>query len=287
MFGSLRYILALMVVVTHFVPSYMRWPGYYAVYGFYVLSGFLMTTVLNERYGFSAEGLKRYLSNRALRIFPPYWAVLSITLALAYYLPDVSLAMNPLIKVPESGVDWLSNVFIFGQYFDPSLESARLVPPAWSLFVELVFYLAMGLLLSRSFYFTAVWFAVSLAYTLIALFGHWEFYTRYYTVMAGSLGFSLGALLYHIKGYIRLPRFLLIPVSAAFVLNVLLADKLWRYVMVEGFYLSVFLSALLILALSGLRADRAPAWFKKTDIFLGNLSYPLFLSHWAVAILVT
>lgn len=286
MFGTLRYLLALMVVVTHFLSPYMRWPGYYAVFSFYVLSGFLMTKVLNERYGFTSEGLKGYFANRALRIFPPYWTILIFSMALVHFLPEVSRAMNPLIRPPENPAEWLENIFIFGQYFDPGLERARLVPPAWSLHVELFFYAAMGLLVSRSFFLTALWFFASLAYTLTALFGHWEFYTRYFTVMAGSLGFSLGALLFFIKPYFRAPRWLFIPASALFLLNVLLAGRLWRYVMVHGFYLSIFLSAVLILSLSGLKAKEAPGWIRRLDGLLGDLSYPLFLCHWSVGIAV-
>ena len=77
MFGTYRYCLAHLVVLTHLAS----WPGVgsYAVFGFYMLSGFLMSLILNERYGFSLQGLRGYAANRALRIYPPYLFVLAAT----------------------------------------------------------------------------------------------------------------------------------------------------------------------------------------------------------------
>jgi len=59
MFGTLRYLLAMMVVASHFLPYEADAEpfGRYAVVIFFVLSGYLMTRVLHETYGFSNDGL--------------------------------------------------------------------------------------------------------------------------------------------------------------------------------------------------------------------------------------
>jgi peptidoglycan/LPS O-acetylase OafA/YrhL len=43
-----------------------------AVFAFYTLSGYLMTRVLNERYGFTAAGTAAFALNRVLRLWPVY-----------------------------------------------------------------------------------------------------------------------------------------------------------------------------------------------------------------------
>ncbi|MFT5239279.1 MAG: peptidoglycan/LPS O-acetylase OafA/YrhL [Candidatus Promineifilaceae bacterium] len=74
MFGTYRALLAFMVVALHLggVPII----GPYAVFGFYILSGYLMTTIMHTRYGYSPVGFLQYAVNRALRIYPAYWVSL-------------------------------------------------------------------------------------------------------------------------------------------------------------------------------------------------------------------
>lgn len=53
MFGFFRYRLSTLVVIAHIFPALAGWTGVYAVFGFYMLSGCLMTLVLSENYGFT------------------------------------------------------------------------------------------------------------------------------------------------------------------------------------------------------------------------------------------
>ena len=76
MFGTLRFLLAYLVILSHLVGSdYVVHFGFYAVRGFFVISGLLMTAALNEAYGF--DGL-RFWVNRALRLLPPYYLVCAL-----------------------------------------------------------------------------------------------------------------------------------------------------------------------------------------------------------------
>jgi peptidoglycan/LPS O-acetylase OafA/YrhL len=63
-----RYILATIVAETHLWSLGPAWTGHIAVFAFYTLSGYLMTRVLHERYGFSVRGIVAFLLNRVLRI---------------------------------------------------------------------------------------------------------------------------------------------------------------------------------------------------------------------------
>lgn len=50
MFGALRLFLAILVVYTHLGPPHGAALGHHAVFGFYLLSGFLITRILNDLY---------------------------------------------------------------------------------------------------------------------------------------------------------------------------------------------------------------------------------------------
>lgn len=71
--GYFRFILAVVVCCNHL--SSIGGLGRYAVFSFYILSGFLMTTILNERYGLTPGGIAKYAMNRILRIYPTYLIV--------------------------------------------------------------------------------------------------------------------------------------------------------------------------------------------------------------------
>lgn len=64
-----------MVVLLYLAPIDGSGHGYYAVFGFFALSGYLMTHVLKEHYLKQPGGIRRYLANRVLRIYPLYWLV--------------------------------------------------------------------------------------------------------------------------------------------------------------------------------------------------------------------
>src|ERR1700722_17488734 len=92
--GLFRLLLASTVMLGHFVSFYPEHLPYFLlgwanVPAFYIASGFLITLVLSERYH---DRLWLFYSNRALRIFPLYWAALVLFLAVnwlvfAGYLP--------------------------------------------------------------------------------------------------------------------------------------------------------------------------------------------------------
>jgi peptidoglycan/LPS O-acetylase OafA/YrhL len=235
-----------------------------------------MTLVLHERYGFSSPGITRYLANRTLRIYPPYLVVLGLSLAMLALHPGLAKTLNPILITPDTLNSWLRNLFIFGL---SEARNSRLVPPAWSLHVELVFYVLM-ILLSRSRRSIALWLLASLIYTAYVVAADWPWSYRYRALQAASVAFSAGAFIYLIKERWRLPRYLAWLVASVFFLHAIFADKLWS-VRWEGFYVSLGLAAAAVLSLSELKPS---GWIRSLDRFAGNLSYPVFLCHWPVAV---
>ena len=79
------------------------------------------------------------------------------------------------------------------------VSEPRLTPPAWALTVELFYYAAIGLGLSRSRKLTACWFTASLIFTVAINVARVDFDVKYFSISAASLPFSTGAMIYHFR----------------------------------------------------------------------------------------
>jgi peptidoglycan/LPS O-acetylase OafA/YrhL len=98
------------------------------LYVFFVLSGYLIARPFVRALvvGDADPVLGRYLRNRALRIVPAFWAIFTILL-----IRHGTYGASP---------SQLAAVYLFGQNYHDSTV-ALLVGPAWTLDVEVVFYL--------------------------------------------------------------------------------------------------------------------------------------------------
>jgi len=159
MLGTVRFILAVLVVLNHlWLPAANR-VGAHAVVAFYMISGDLMTKVIDDVYGHSLRGAARYLANRALRIYPIYWFCLFSTLILIATNGE-AFRVYSLIAVPD-----IKQLFQNVTLIDLGSSEMILVPPAWSLTVEFAYYVAMIAGLSRHRHVSIAWFSASLIYT--------------------------------------------------------------------------------------------------------------------------
>lgn len=166
--GSLRFILAVSVLLAHSVSGILPLVGgKLAVQIFYVLSGYLISYILVEK-KYYATNYSFFLS-RILRLYPIYFVVMVLTFISYCYGSGKFFNLYTLLP---AGVDiWLviSNIFIFGQdlimftafrngnlifpdnfqYSDLPIYKGLLVPQAWTLCLELTFYLLSPLILHR------------------------------------------------------------------------------------------------------------------------------------------
>jgi len=291
MFGLYRTLLALMVVAAHVggIPGI----GAFALIGFYVLSGYLMTFIMQNNYGYSKAGIIKYALNRFLKIYPMYWMVLVISTILIFFVgEDFSSIINGSMYFPRDTIDLLRNIFIFF----PFSESPRLIPPVWALTVELFFYLFIGAGLSKDRRIVLGWFFVSAVYHPLAFYYGWD---HYFTIFAASLSFSLGALVYHYRGEIerhflpaitnKMHRSLPVVVFGWILLNWLLGYMLgsrlneaffWAF-----FYLNYPVSAILVIILSA--RTSLPLITGSFDKWVGDISYPIYLVHAPIGMTVS
>jgi peptidoglycan/LPS O-acetylase OafA/YrhL len=114
---------------------------------FFTLSGFLLYRPLAAAVLRQAPfpSTRRYLRNRALRIFPAYLVIL---LVIGVLLPAGLMDRSPsgwreLGRLSSDPIVLLANAALVQNYFHRSMDSG--IGPAWSLAVELVFYLLLPL----------------------------------------------------------------------------------------------------------------------------------------------
>ena len=178
--GTIRLFLALSVVIHHLPQRSFQWLNAgVAVIAFFMISGFYMALVINEKYRHLDHWRLRFYLGRLARIFPAYFFVLTfgVIWTLVLHAPNQTVLMHfTQLEMWEQGTLIFMNVFIVGQdMFQTVLMSPvegghnvvtdsafallgedyfqnkfMVIGQAWSLASELVFYaLAPFLVTSR------------------------------------------------------------------------------------------------------------------------------------------
>lgn len=303
--GVYRFCLALIVAAFH-LSAAGEHVAMVAVFSFYAISGYLITRILCETYTAPVQGLIGFAVNRFLRLYPTYWAVALVGLGLALFLPVETARLHPGIAVPQTIGGGLANTVILGLAnlaIEPRNEPIRLVPPAWSLSIELVYYALLAAGVARRRLAVLVWWGISLGLA-VWLVGRGDLRHAYFALWGPSLCFATGALAHHLDapGWGRRLRALCHPggAVAASALGVLpfallAAVCVAPYALGGGdgaglpfLYLAPFVAAVAVATLIEDRGDGATERpFARWDRWIGDLSYPIFLSHWHVGILVS
>jgi peptidoglycan/LPS O-acetylase OafA/YrhL len=306
--GILRTMLALAIVIYHsFTVSGLRMTGgQVAVQSFYIISGFYMALILNEKY-FGGGAYCRFIKARLFRIYPLYWFVLILAFCMsligyngfgkAFYFYKYFSTSNVLSPLAYAYFIF-ENILILGQdiilfikidllgafHFCriPLLEPTigfhyMLVPQAWSISIELWFYALAPFLVCRNWKWQMAF--------VILLFG-----IRMYVIYQNSLYydpwthrffpfelpyFLLGSLSYAIynnfKGKVIDSRIgislLIVMIILVIIYNEIFTDNfLKNYI----FYTLVFLSLPFIFM-----SFKNSKW----DRWIGELSFSIYISH--------
>jgi peptidoglycan/LPS O-acetylase OafA/YrhL len=277
MFGALRFLLAYLVVLSHLVGSdYLAHFGFYAVRGFFVLSGFVITAALNEVYGFDAG---RFWANRLLRLLPPYYLVCLVTLAVLAFVPADAGQFLSYWRADPRQNDMLMNLSVLPMQFSDA--QLRIVPPYWSVAIEIEMYFLLWIVIARRPAFAAMALAAGISYHLACIYDGFPWTARYFTAPSATLSFSLGALVYFCKQQ-RFPAIGLRGALLAFAVWALNMTAAWwilpdSYAYGVGYYLNTLAFALMVYGFAGCSfGSRVRAWDRR----LGELAYPVFLLQW-------
>lgn len=306
--GILRTILALAVVVYHSnkIFGLRMCGGQVAVESFYMISGFYMALILNEKY-IGIGSYKKFILSRFYRIFPAYWIVLILALMLSivgyttfnhpYYLARYVGNYHCL-----SGLTIfyfvLENVIVIGQdvlYFLRLDEFCRpiltynvlsykhtgyqylLVPQAWTISIEFMFYLIAPFLVIKHIKWQLLLVGLGLAckyyfsYVHYLCFDPWTY--RFFPFELAY--FMAGSLAYRFYKYLQLHH---ISHRVGQVLLVIIIVGIFMYNEIhirEGLKNSLYF----IFILSSLPFIFLAFKDNKTDRYIGELSFSLYISH--------
>lgn len=311
--GTLRLFLALSVVVWHLPNTATKLVhGAMAVVLFYIISGFYMALVLNERYGRARD----FYIARALRIYPAYYATCALILLWYWWWPTATpftstmgqpllahaalLAMNFALFGQDlfQGMidllnfaprpDWQVPALAIAAHFprnfftDPPF---MLIGQAWTLGTELLFYLIAPFIV-RSPKRIVLWFGVSagIRAILIAGLGLPSFVWGYQFFPATLCIFLLGSAAYHLYRRIRNWRSVgpiasgIVVAAALLALPPLVQNGGIFMVGADGYDSLGLWLFYLVFAVS--LAFLFARWKNnRFDRALGELSYPLYLVH--------
>jgi len=195
---GLRCIAVLSVVAFHAAPEWIG-GGFVGVDIFFVISGYLISTILFGSLHNNTFSLSGFYMRRIRRIFPALIVVLAATFALGWH---VLLAdeFAQLGKHMRAGALFVSNMLLWREtgYFDAAAETKPLLH-LWSLGIEEQFYIVWPLLLMLAHKRRVSLLAITLllAVTSFALNLHsiqrnpvaafYAPYTRFWELLCGSL----------------------------------------------------------------------------------------------------
>jgi peptidoglycan/LPS O-acetylase OafA/YrhL len=256
----------------------------YAVMFFYIISGFLITYTLSRNYRLDVAGVGSFYRNRFVRIFSLYWPMVLLTFLV---LPD-----RWQMFLQAAFWDEFTGIFLIGQdwrvafatypkpHFAAALETLH---QAWTLGAELSFYLLAPLLM-RS------WLAG--AAVLIASFGMRTWFVQdfgpdlqdiwSYHFIGSTIGFfMMGHLICLASQRWRLLRDegLCFCALALSIVSMAYATSYTGFDTPRFWCSAVFF----MLALPGLfEATKGIRWMNA----VGDLSYPLYLVHTVLLVLI-
>ncbi|MDE2589665.1 MAG: acyltransferase [Patescibacteria group bacterium] len=267
--GLLRLIFASLVFFGHANIFPNTFPS---VESFFIISGFYMALILNEKYIQANNSYFLYISNRILRIYPSYLLILLLLffLQVRRYAIILSLHTFSLMTIQQ-------NLFIFTNpnFFIPnaSYTAGYLQGPPWSLGIEFLFYfIAPFIVKTKKLVFTFLGISVVAS----IFFQNITFFRVFYL-------FFLGAIAYYVYAYYKklqrmhALREIGICMGIISIIGLLvffyptLLNRGHAFFTVEKLYFLFFTFAIPVIfhLTEKVRIDR----------LLGDFSYPVYISH--------
>jgi len=275
--GFFRLCLASIVVLQHFTRVSI---GPSAVDVFFVLSGYWVHRMFETRYSRTPAAGPIFVASRFLRVLPMFllFNTAAIILQRAFH---TGVGQEEFLKLDE-----LPNIFILGY---ASLKQLPMVP-AWSLDIEIQFYILFPILFSFLFenrkishktvsWIVLTWLVAGSAYAAF----WWRFNSSFVIPYLGFFG--VGALS-SMSGWRPSERLVLAAtgvVGLATLVMLVVPDL--RGVLISGDDKAAFVwnmafnkfvsIGLIPIALYSVRCKSSPV-----DRFLGDLSYVIYCAHW-------
>lgn len=295
MVGGLRFGLALLVTLCHLAGfaggiGAISHVGFFAVFVFFVLSGYFISTVLRDTYKFNFGA---FFTNRILKLYPQYYVVAAFTvLVVAFARKPISFHLvQKDWSISGDTIAFISNLFIVPFPFVLPSDSYILVPQAWSIGIEILCYLLLWLFIARSPRNALFVIMLASGYDAVTSYLGYGWGVRYYLLPAALLPFAIGSLMSWYaekREKLSVSRLKLLSggAFAVWILNMVLTG----FIAPVGstgyeifFFLNLALASIMVFFLVDPRHRTTNSGF---DTLLGKMSYPIFLTHWIVGFVI-
>jgi peptidoglycan/LPS O-acetylase OafA/YrhL len=301
-----RFMAALAVLIAHlslrpFTQANLLWRlgpyGDVAVVVFFVLSGYVIAYVVDQREKSAAE----YFSARLARLY----SVAGLSLILTFILDSLGQRIDPdlytyksFLWKSESWSGYLSSAVFLNEFqifqFDGTSPGTN--GPYWSLSFEATYYAVAGLFI---YFKPRIWLPASLV--ILALAGK--------TIAALLPIWVLGFALYRWRPTLTAPRYVATACALASGLVLLLSPQMTAYLPSDNFgvwlaygrgvlnrillkdYLVAFVMAVHLVsvrsAMSKLPSKQVSERLVRTARYLGSLTFPLYCIHFPAICFLT
>lgn len=308
---GLRAFAVLIVVFNHLdIAGFSG--GFIGVDVFFVISGYLISSLLiKEYYNSGTISILDFYSRRIKRIFPALLITISAT-SLAGFLLFSEERFSLLINSSMASLFSVSNVYFWSQigYFDSDAIEKPLLH-TWSLGVEEQFYLVWPLLIlflaslgTKGKILTGI-AIVSLISFLLNIYilgwgvpesihakgGFWSwfesetstvFYLMPFRIFEFGIGAALGILFFnnHPKTPPKISSFIFFLAAFTLILATVLLDKTSVFPSYNALIVSCATAIIIYTSFNSRAAQLLLA--NKLMVFIGGLSYSLYLVHWPI-----
>jgi peptidoglycan/LPS O-acetylase OafA/YrhL len=285
---GLRGIAALTIVAFHF----MEWVysdysqdfighGFLAVDFFFCLSGFVIGYAYDDRIG--KMGVAEFFKSRLIRLHP--LVLLGSVLGLLAFLFDPFGGHPELYSAGKVLLVFICSVFLipFPVIADRGFNLFSFNAPAWSLFWEYMANIVYGFVLYRirRGWLLALTILSAVAVCVVCyragdLLGGWSGPTFWDGGVRVAYSFSAGLLIYRFNWIFR-NRLGFIGMSILLFLAFIMPFSKWNWITEP--IVVIFYFPFLIALGAGAHVTSS---LKKLCLFLGKISYPLYMTHYAV-----
>ena len=296
--GAIRLFLAIAVFQSHIVSRILApnglhisnalvlgMNGGFAVMFFFIISGFLISFVLEEKYD-RPGGTAAFYRARALRIYPLWWSLYLIVPIITYGGLWSFIRHHHIYDLMAGfflyGSDWLLSFWTYPlAYTAPMPHGLEL---GWTLATEMSFYLLAPFILRSKALPVAILLASILLRIILnisitsdqgAVWAAWCYYFFPSTIMF----FMLGHLTRQLHKSLKLPRWSAWAAIALAAIMLLIQDQKFNFDNVY-FYLAIALFAVSLPVIFNATKDN------RVCNFLGDLTYPLYITSGVLLILL-
>lgn len=286
---GLRGIAALSIVLFHFMEIVYQPSknfiahGFLAVDFFFCLSGFVIAYAYHQE-RIEKMGIAAFFKTRLIRLHP--LVVFGSVLGLLAFLFDPFSSHPETYETGKLILIFLASVFLvpFPAMPDRYFNLFGLNAPAWSLFWEYVANILYALFLyklsRRSLFLLTILAGVGLCFVSYraggSLLGGWNGETFWDGAARISYSFLVGMLIFRSNWIIK-SKIGFISLSVLLMLAFLIPFTEWNW-LTEPLVVLFYFPLLIALGAGATLTEG----FRKLCIFSGKISYPLYMTHYAV-----